>query len=174
MDYHPNIDGVLLFAKECWPLIQSECRGATWQIVGRSPPPSVCRLGRLPNVSVTGAVPDVRPYLAAASVVVAPLRIGSGTRLKILEGLAMGKAVVATHVACEGLAVTEGKHLVVADEPASFSRAVIELLKDAEKRNELGTAGRRLAESYSWSRSAQSLIDTIETLTGPGKSACRS
>ncbi len=141
MNYYPNIQAVLFFARECWPRIQAQIPSATWQIVGKSPPPEVEQLAELPGVTVTGAVPDVRPYLAAASIAIAPLLIGSGTRLKILEALAMQKAVVSTSLGCEGLAVEAGKHLSVADQPELFAQAMIDLLQDAEKRASLGNAG---------------------------------
>src|SRR5206468_2859821 len=115
MDSYPNVDAVLYFARECWPRIQSKVTTATWQIVGRNPPPVVQDLAKLPGISVVGSVPDVKPYLAAATVAIAPLLIGSGTRLKILEAFAMGKAVVSTSLGCEGLACVSGRDLMVAD-----------------------------------------------------------
>ena len=163
ISYHPNTQAVLFFARECWPLIQAQIPDATWQIVGSSPPPAVERLAELPGVTVTGTVPDVKPYLAAASVVVAPLLIGSGTRLKILEALAMQKAVVSTSLGCEGLAVEDGKHLTVADQPELFAQAVVDLLQHAEKRASLGNAGRALVEAeYSWERCGKTLNRTLE------------
>ncbi|MBE3560370.1 MAG: glycosyltransferase [Ktedonobacteraceae bacterium] len=163
MNYYPNIDAVLFFVRECWPLIRSQVPDATWHIVGKSPPPEVVKLAELPGVTVTGAVPDVRPYLAQAAVAIVPLLIGSGTRLKILEALAMRKAVVSTSLGCEGLTVTPGEHLVVADQPENFARAVVDLLQHTEKRVALGNAGRALVEaSYSWQQCGESVIRTLE------------
>ncbi len=151
MDYYPNIHGVLLFAQRCWPLIRAQVPTATWLIVGRNPPPEICRLAELPGVTVTGTVPDVRPYFATSTVAIVPLQIGSGTRLKILEALAMQKAVVSTSVGCEGLAVEPGKHLLVADQPEAFAQTVIELMHNSGKRMTVGAAGRALVEAeYSW------------------------
>src|SRR5205085_10717683 len=116
MNYYPNIDAVLFFARQCWPLIQAQVPHATWQIVGYNPSPEVLELAKLPGITVTGSVPVVQSYLTQASVAIVPLQIGSGTRLKILEALAMQKAVVSTSIGCEGLSVTLGEHLLVADQ----------------------------------------------------------
>lgn len=165
MDYYPNTHGVLFFAQQCWPLILAQVPAATWQIVGRNPPPEVRKLGELPGVTVTGTVPDVRPYLAASSVAIAPLQIGSGTRLKILEALAMQKAVVSTSVGCEGLAVVPGKHLLVADQPEAFAQAVVALMRDSERRTSFGAAGRALVESeYSWEWCGNRLSRILEEM----------
>ncbi len=163
MNYYPNIDAVLFFARECWPLIRSRVPNATWQIVGKDPPPEVQDLAQLPGVSVTGSVPDVKPYLAAASVAIAPLLIGSGTRLKILEAFAMGKAVVSTSLGCEGLAVVAGEHLLVADQPKLLAQSIVDLLHNEEQRTALGNAGRVLAEStYSWKRCGNDALRALE------------
>lgn len=163
MDYYPNIQGVLFFAQECWPLIRAQIPVATWMIVGRNPPPEIRRLAELPGVTVTGTVADIRPYLAASTLAIAPLQIGSGTRLKILEALAMQKAVVSTSMGCEGLAVIPGKHLLVADQPEAFAQAVIAFMRNSEMRTAFGTAGRTLAETeYSWARCGNRLSRILE------------
>jgi len=165
MDYYPNIDAVLFFAEQCWPLIQTQVPGANWQIVGRNPPPEVWKLAQLPGVTVTGSVPDVRPYLAASAVAIAPLRIGSGTRLKILEALAMQKAVVSTGIGCEGLSVESGKHLMIADQPEAFVQAIMELLSNPVLRVALGSAGRALVEAdYSWDQCGIQLLQALEQI----------
>src|SRR5262249_19343747 len=123
--YRPNVDAVLSFARECWPRIRACLPDATWDIVGSAPPPNVLALAALPGMRVTGAVPDVRPYLAGAAVAVVPIRFGGGTRLKVLEALAMGKAVVSTSLGCEGLALKSGTHLVVEDDPEAFASEVV-------------------------------------------------
>lgn len=166
MDYYPNVQAVLYFATHCWPLVRARVPSATWQIVGRNPPPAVERLAALPGVEVAGTVPDVRPYLAAAQVVIVPLLTGSGTRLKILEALAAGRAVVSTSIGCEGLATRAGEHLIVADEPEPFVSAVVALLRDAEARRTLGATGRALAEAnYSWDRCGADLLTAIGRLS---------
>ncbi len=165
MNYYPNIQAVLFFARTCWPRIQAQIPDATWQIVGKSPPPEVEQLATLRGVTVTGAVPDVKPYLAAASVAIVPLLVGSGTRLKILEALAMQKAIVTTSLGCEGLAVETGKHLCVADQPELFAQSIIDLLCSSEKRAALGKAGRALVEAqYSWTQCGNSAIHAIEVM----------
>jgi glycosyltransferase involved in cell wall biosynthesis len=102
-------------------------------------------------VTLTGYVDDVRPYIAGAGVYAVPLRIGGGTRLKIMEAMALGKAIVSTSLGCEGYPVTSGRELVIADTPQDFARCVVELLGDARRREELGRAGRRFVEErYDW------------------------
>jgi len=165
MNYYPNIDAVHYFARECWPLIRLKVPSATWQIVGKDPPSAVRDLAKLSGVSVTGSVPDVKPYLAAATVAIVPVLIGSGTRLKILEAFAMGKAVVSTSLGCEGLAVTSGKHLLVADQPAAFAQSIVDLLQNVEQRTALGNAGRKLAETeYSWKQCGDDIIRALEKI----------
>lgn len=163
MDYYPNTNAVLFFAQQCWPQVRRQNPGATWQIVGRNPPPEIRKLSALPGIAVTGTVPDVRPYLAASSVAIAPIQIGSGTRLKILEALAMRKAVVSTSVGYEGLSLVPGKHLIVADQPAEFAQAIVTLMKNPEMREALGTAGRELVETeYSWERCGERLLNLLQ------------
>lgn len=151
MHYAPNTEAMLYFAAEIWPLIQQQAPEVSLKIVGGAPPAEIRQLADLPNVTVTGSVPDVRPYLANAQVIVAPLRIGGGTRLKILEAMAMGRAIVSTSIGCEGLEVQNGRHLLVADEPSEFATRVTELLRDPARRADLGREGRRLVEErYDW------------------------
>jgi sugar transferase (PEP-CTERM/EpsH1 system associated) len=166
MEYYPNVHAVLFFAMKCWPLIRAQVPHATWQIVGKNPLPEVRRLAELPGVTVTGSVPDVRPYLATAEVAIVPLLIGSGTRLKILEALAMRKAVVSTTQGCEGLSVIPGKHLVVEDQPEAFAQAVVTFMNDCGIRNTFGNAGRELVEAeYSWERCGTELLNVIEKIS---------
>src|SRR5205807_2392405 len=96
MDYYPNTDAALYFAERCWPLIKARLPEATWTIVGKNPPVQIQGLAELSGVTVTGSVLDVRPYLEEAAVAIAPILVGSGTRLKILEAFAKGKPVVST------------------------------------------------------------------------------
>jgi polysaccharide biosynthesis protein PslH len=164
MNYYPNIDAVISFARNCWPLIREQVPQATWVIAGREPPLEVKSLEDLPGVTVTGSVPDVRPYLAASAVAIAPLQIGGGTRLKILEAFAMSKAVVSTSIGCEGLAVASEEHLLVADRPEEFAQAVIKFLNNPEMRTSFGRAGRALVEAeYSWERCGAQLLHALET-----------
>jgi sugar transferase (PEP-CTERM/EpsH1 system associated) len=166
MEYYPNVHATLFFAQRCWPLIRVQVPNATWQIVGKNPLPEVQRLAELPGVTVIGTVPDVRPYLSSAAVAIVPLLIGSGTRLKILEALAMRKAVVSTSVGCEGLSVVPGEHLVVADEPEAFAQAVVTFLKNQEMRKTFGNAGRELVvAAYSWEQCGSQLLHVFEKLS---------
>lgn len=163
MDYHPNIQAVLFFAQQCWPKLRAQIPDATWLIVGRNPPPEVQQLGALEGVTVTGSVPDVRPYMETAAVAIAPLQVGSGTRLKILEALSMQKAVVTTTIGCEGLAVESGKHLLIADQPDMFVQAIITLFHSPETRAKYGRAGRTLVENeYSWEYCGTRLLHALE------------
>lgn len=144
MDWLPNQDGVKRFVREVWPRIRDRHPRATFQIVGRNPSAEVLGLASFPGVEVVGTVPDVRPYLAAASAVVVPLLIGGGTRLKIFEAMAMGKAVVSTTIGCEGLPVSAGTHLLVEDSSDTFAQAVSNLLASPATRSALGSAARTL------------------------------
>ena len=151
MDWFPNEDGMLYFLHDILPRIRQDIPDVMMTIVGRSPSSRLRTAATKAGALVTGTVPDVRPYMAEAAVYVVPLRVGGGTRLKIFEALAMGKAVVSTTIGAEGLPLTPGLHGMLADDPANFSHAVVSLLHDAERRRKLGGAGRQLVEErYSW------------------------
>jgi polysaccharide biosynthesis protein PslH len=155
MDWYPNEDGILDFVDTTLPLVRREVPDVTLTIVGRNPSERLRAACNLPGVAVTGTVDDVRPYVDEAAVYVVPLRIGGGTRLKIFEALAMGKAVVSTTVGAEGLPMVDGRHFIAADSPAEIARAVVSLLRDPERRKALGAAGRELVEQrHSWQRVA--------------------
>jgi sugar transferase (PEP-CTERM/EpsH1 system associated) len=158
MDWLPNEDAMQFFCREILPLIRADEPTVTLSIVGRAPTPAVKRLAAEHGVQVTGRVEDVRPYMKEAAVYIVPLRIGGGTRLKIFEAMSMGKAVVSTTVGAEGLPVTSGNHLVLADDPPSFAGAVVGLLRDAGRRSALEAAARALVvERYDWSAVAGAL-----------------
>jgi glycosyltransferase involved in cell wall biosynthesis len=160
MDWRPNEDAVLHFIREVLPRVRREVPAATLTVVGRNPSAELRSAALAAGVEVTGAVADVRPYVAAAAVAVVPLRVGGGTRLKIFEALAMRKAVVSTSVGAEGLPVADQEHLLIADGPERFAAAVVVLLRDPSRRAALGQAGRRLVErSFSWARVAQEFDD---------------
>lgn len=151
MDWRPNQDAARYFVQEIFPLLQRVRPDLECTFVGRSPPPDIQALAKVPGVHVTGTVDDVRPYLERAGVFVVPLRIGGGSRLKILEALAMGRAVVSTSVGAEGLEVMHDRHVVLADDPQTFAKAVLRLLDDPEQCRKLAAAGRRLVERcYDW------------------------
>lgn len=164
MDFRPNVDAVLWFAQEVLPLIVAQEPDAHFWIVGKDPHPRLAPLGANPAVTVTGWVDDVRPYIAAAAVYVIPLRIGGGTRLKVLEAMAMGKAIVSTVLGCEGFDLKFGRELVAADTPADFAAAVLALLGDPECRNGLGRAAHDFAaENYDW----RSIVPLLEQVYEP-------
>jgi sugar transferase (PEP-CTERM/EpsH1 system associated) len=162
MDWLPNEDAMQFFCRDILPLIRADEPAVSLSIVGRAPTPAVRRLAAEHGVQVTGRVDDVRPYMKEAAVYVVPLRIGGGTRLKIFEAMSMGKAVVSTTVGAEGLPVSSGEHLLLADEPAAFARAVVALLRDAEGRSRFETAARALVvDRYDWSAVAGALEEAL-------------
>ncbi|MEZ4572027.1 MAG: glycosyltransferase family 4 protein [Thermomicrobiales bacterium] len=166
MDYFPNADAVLYFYREIWPGLKRTYPELRFNIVGRDPSPEVRALGDSPGVTVTGLVDDVREWIGSASVVVVPLRAGSGTRLKVLEAMAMGRPVVSTSLGVEGLDVEPGTDLVVADSAAEFRDAVSMLLGSVDERRRLGDAARALVEDrYDWRRSARELDRLLEDVT---------
>jgi sugar transferase (PEP-CTERM/EpsH1 system associated) len=170
MDWLPNEDAMLFFCRDILPLVRAEEPDVTLSIVGRAPTPAVKRLAAEQGVLVTGRVDDVRPYMREAAVYVVPLRIGGGTRLKIFEAMAMAKAVVSTTVGAEGLPVTGGEHLLVADEPRSFARAVVRLLRDLEKRRSVEQAARQLVvANYDWSVVAGDLEEALARFASPAQ-----
>ncbi len=167
MDWLPNEDAMLYFTGEILPRIRAQEPGATLSIVGRSPTPAVRRLAEQAGIEVTGRVDDVRPHVAAAAVYVVPLRIGGGTRLKIFEAMAMGKAVVSTTIGAEGLPVTPGADIVIADEPGAFAEAAVRLIRSPGERRRLETAARRLVVArYDWSVVAQDFEDALARACG--------
>jgi len=151
MDFRPNIDAVLWFCHQVLPLIKTQVPDVHFYIVGQKPTQRLRPLAEDPAVTITGYVDEVQPYIAEAAVYAVPLRIGGGTRLKIMEAMALGKAIVSTSLGCEGYPVTSGRELVMADTPQDFARCVVELLGDTRRRAELGLTGRRFVEErYDW------------------------
>lgn len=168
MDYHPNVDAVRYFAEQILPDLKRSDPGIELWVVGRSPAPELVALAeREPAIHVTGRVDDVSALLATAAVVVVPLRAGGGTRLKILEALAMGKPVVSTRIGMEGLELAPGHDLLVADSPAAFADGVRRLLHDPAWATLVGAQGRAtVRQRYEWSRIEQGLRRSL------GWSAC--
>lgn len=153
LDYKPNVDGASWFCREVWPRLRSRRPGAEVRLVGRRPIAAVERLGELPGVKLVGEVPDVRPHVASAAVVIAPLRIARGIQNKVLEALAMDKAVVGTPYAAEGLAAEPGKDLLVASKIDEWVDAIDRLFDDADLRKRLGAGGREYVErAHHWDR----------------------
>jgi glycosyltransferase involved in cell wall biosynthesis len=157
LSYVPNVDGVIHFVQDIWPRIAESHPDARCKIIGGRPPPSLLGLAG-PRIELTGFVPDLRPHLAAAAAVVVPLRLGGGTRLKIVEAMAMGKAIVSTTLGAEGIDAVPGRDLLAEDQPAAFADAVNRLLAEPGLAARIGHSARRLAvERYAWSGAAQAL-----------------
>ncbi len=153
----PNIDGVTHFVQDIWPRVARARPDARLKIIGGRPPPSLLALAG-PRVELTGFVPDLRPHLAAAAAVVVPLRLGGGTRLKIVEAMAMGKAMVSTTLGAEGIDAVPGRDILLEDEPTAFADAVVRLLAEPSLGARIGQSARRLAVNrYSWSEAARTL-----------------
>ena len=151
MDFRPNVDAVLWFARHVLPRVRADVPDVCFFVVGQRPHRRLDVLRRDPAVVLTGWVEDVRPYIAQAAVCVAPLRIGGGTRLKLLEAMAMGKPVVATHLGAEGYPLADGRELLLANTPADFAARVIALLRSPEQGAVLGRAARAFVqEHYDW------------------------
>jgi glycosyltransferase involved in cell wall biosynthesis len=157
INYYPNQDGILFFLQEVWPRIEKTHPRARLKIVGHKPPPAILA-ARGPRVEITGFVEDLRPHLSAAAALIVPLRIGSGTRLKIVEGMAMAKACVSTTLGAEGLDVAHERELLIADDAAGFAAQVGRLLDDPQLASRLGAAARSLVQGrYGWEAAAVEL-----------------
>lgn len=147
MYWPPNIDGMLWFVNEIYPLVRRAAPDSGLDVIGARPPQELASLeDRVPGLRVTGYVPDVGPYLAQCGVFIVPLRAGGGMRVKILEALSRGLPVVATTLACEGIAVRHGEHVLMADTPAEFASAVLRVLDEPDLAAALSRNGRRLVE----------------------------
>ena len=157
MDWLPNEDGIVFFVEQVLPLIRQHVPRVTVSVVGRKPSQRLKNLvAQDQSVQLTGWVEDVRPYVVRGAVCIVPLRIGGGTRLKIYEAMAMGKAVVSTTIGAEGLPVRHGENILIADAPQDFARQTVALLGNAAQRNQIGTAARKLvAENYTWASVAE-------------------
>jgi sugar transferase (PEP-CTERM/EpsH1 system associated) len=148
LDYRPNVEGMCWFCGEVWPALRERRPDVRLQIVGRRPAPAVQALGRLPGVEVVGQVPDIRPFVQRAAIAVVPLQIARGVQNKVLEALAMGKAVVASPGCVAGLQARPSVHLRTAATSAEWGDVLLELLGDEGQRQRLGTAGRRYVEDH--------------------------
>jgi len=160
MDWYPNEDGIIWFLREVYPLVRNKVESVSFKVVGRNPSARLKAVAAsLPGVELTGRVPDVRPFLAEAEVVVVPLRVGGGTRIKIPEAMAMGKAVVSTTVGAEGLPFRNGQEIMLADSREGFATAVIELMLNPKRRMEVEFAAcDRVRREHGW----DSIVDRLE------------
>jgi glycosyltransferase involved in cell wall biosynthesis len=164
MDFRPNVDAVLWFVREVLPRVRAKVPGAHFCAVGQRPHRRLIPLQGNPAVTMTGFVEDTRPYITDAAVYVVPLRMGGGTRFKILEAMAMGKPVVSTRLGAEGFPVTHEKELLLADDPEDFAAAVVSLLNSPERREALGRAGRAFVEArYDW----RAIVPLVEAAYEP-------
>ncbi len=165
MDFRPNVDAVVWFCQEVFPLVRSRIPDAVFYIVGQKPKAQVQALASLPGIVVTGAVDDVRPFLWKAALCVVPLRVGGGTRFKILEALACGTPVVSTRLGAEGIPLGDGEHALLADSPADLAAAVVSLLLDPARAASLAVKGRNMVVAgYEWSVLAKRLLSFYDEL----------
>jgi len=151
MDYRPNVDAVLWFADEILPRVRAEVPAARFVVVGQQPHARLAPLAAREGVLLTGRVADVKPYIAAAAVYVAPLRMGGGTRLKVLQAMSLAKPIVSTTLGCDGLSIRHGREALLADTPGDFAAAVVRLLREPALGRTLGAQARALAVAqYDW------------------------
>jgi glycosyltransferase involved in cell wall biosynthesis len=175
MDWLPNVDAVKFFVKEVLPLIRTRVPETQLWVVGRNPSGSLVQQLTQEGIRFTGTVDDIRPYLSRARLVVVPLRIGGGTRLKILEAWAMGKPVLSTSIGAEGLPAVDGANIAIADAPEAMAERAIALLHDAASMKQLGASGRRtVTERFAWKHVAEALLQAYEqTLSDAGQQGRR-
>jgi len=165
MDYPPNQDAAIYFAKKVFPLLRKKAPQLEFIIIGALPPKSVLELQKIPGVTVTKFVEDPYKYVAASKVFVAPMRFGAGTQNKILEAMALRKPVVTTSLGANGVKGEDGKHFLVADEPEEMTEKILSLLDDSGKRKDIGYEARGLVErEYTWSRVGEKFLREIEQL----------
>ena len=169
MDKLVNVDAALYLTEEIWPLVRSEAPAARLRLVGPEPAAAVRRLDGQEGVEVVGEVPDLREEIARATATVVPLRVGTGTKNKILQSLAMARPVVTTSVGNEGLDAVSGQHLLLADDPVTFAASLVRLLNDAALRAGLGAAGRDwVAERFSVATVSRRLEEVLASVVAPG------
>jgi polysaccharide biosynthesis protein PslH len=173
MSYVPNVDGVIHFIQDIWPRIAEAHPEARCKIIGGGAPPAVQVLAGT-RIELMGFVPDLRPHLAEAAAVVVPLRLGGGTRLKIVEAMAMGKAIVSTPLGAEGIEAVPGRDLLIEEEPAAFAAAVSRLLTEPGLAARIGQSARQLAvERYAWSGAARALENFYRRILELGSASQR-
>ena len=165
MDYHANIDGVVDFAREVWPRLRERRPELVFTVVGKDPAPEVRELAKIAGIEVTGTVDDVRPFYREAIAAVVPLKVGGGSRLKILEAMAAGVPVVSTTLGAEGLGVRHDENILIADSNEELAEAIISLVESESQRRDLIEAGRALvSRRYDWSSLGASLFRAYEEL----------
>jgi glycosyltransferase involved in cell wall biosynthesis len=161
--FSTNVDAAQWLAREIWPRVRRELGDAKLWLVGKDPAPQVLALHGRDGITVTGTVADVAPYLERSRVALAPLRAGSGSRLKILEALEASRPIVSTGAGLEGLEALSNAGVVLADEPADFAREVVALLRDPARARALGDAGRRAVHrTFLWDATLKPMFDAID------------
>mgnify|MGYP003810513841 CR=1 FL=1 len=169
IEWPPNIDGILWFVNRVWPLVKLKLPQARFYVVGKNPPAKIKKLAKK-DIIVTGYVEDVRKYIARATVFVVPLRTGGGMRIKILNAMAMGKAVLSTAVGCEGLDIENGKNIYVADSEKEFAHLILKLLQDECERKKIGEQALKLViELYRWDKVAEQTEYEYKNILGTQK-----
>jgi glycosyltransferase involved in cell wall biosynthesis len=168
MDWAPNHDAMDYFYRDILPIIRAEEPDVETWMVGRNPSPALSRLvNGDPNIHLTGRVDDVRPFMNRSSIYVLPMRTGSGTRLKVFEAMASGKAIVSTPIGAEGLPVTDGENLLLAENAVEFAKAVIRLIRNVDLRRHIETSARAFADrGFSWRAATDQLEEAIMAAIG--------
>lgn len=166
MDWMPNIDGIEDFVKNSYPIIKKRLPDVSLTILGRNPPSKIVQLSQKdPSIFVTGTVDDVRPFLAKAAVSIVPLRIGGGTRIKIFETMAAGLPVISTTIGAEGLPITDGEHIVIADDSETFADETVMLLTDTERANRIASKAQQLVVSdFSWEKVTREFVTMLNKI----------
>lgn len=169
MDYHANIDGAVSFARDVWPGVRDRHPELIFTIVGRDPAPEVRELRSTPGIKVTGTVDDVRPFYREALAAVVPLKVGGGSRLKILEAMAAGVPVVSTTLGAEGLDVHDGEDILIADTNEQLAEKIGSVIESEELRQRISATGHMLvADRYDWSRLGANLFEKYQQLLTTG------
>ncbi|HVC32670.1 MAG TPA: glycosyltransferase [Chloroflexota bacterium] len=167
MDYRPNVDAIRWFCSDIWPAVRTEIPHARLLVVGRDLGPEHQPLAKVPGIQLVGAVPDERPWFDRSDLLVVPMRMGSGTRIKVLQAMAMGVPVVSTVLGISGVTAVNGSHYLLADSAAEFARQIVVALKNPALRRALGETARQLAsEQYDWTTIAPRLDHFYEELIG--------
>lgn len=164
MDWHANVDAMEHFVRHSYPSIKKRCPSVRLILIGRNPAPSIRELAAADSsIEVTGTVDDVRPHLAKASIMILPLRVGGGTRIKVFEGMAAGLALVSSRIGVEGLPVVDGQHALLADDPAAFADAVVSLIENHDRRRAMAAHARDWVQAnFSWQTATQKFFDLCQ------------
>jgi glycosyltransferase involved in cell wall biosynthesis len=173
MSYRPNVDGARFFVGEVLPLVRQKFPRAELWLVGVNPSDEIYALEQ-PGIHITGRVEEIVPYYAQSDVCVVPLRAGSGTRLKILESMALGRPVVTTTIGCEGLDVENNTHLFITDDPGEYAGRINDLLEDPALYQRMAqNARQRVVEVYDWDVVAKDLLALYDRIGGQGAGSAR-